>query len=241
MARKLLAFSLLLCFCMTQVFAQTQQTPYTGKENEKEKDKDKKPVVFRDRLIMDIYHTFWMGMPKEVNHMKFDPGFNVSAIWDFKIKQKPVAIGLGVGISYYSQYSDALLLYDETDQVMRYNLLPEGVNFNRLKMNYFHVNIPLEFRYRAQNGFKFTIGARAGLVCGVSQKYKGDNPLNPSDTLRIKNLRIENKMKYCVDVYARIGWKFVDVYYSFQATPMFTESKGPKIRPMSVGISLSIF
>ncbi len=237
MAKKIWMLSLLLCLCVSGVMAQTSQTPYTGKDDKA----DKKPVVFRDRLIMDIYHTFWMGMPVEVDHLKFDPGFNVSAIWDFKIKQKPIARGLGVGISYYTQYSNALLRYDAADDMMRYYLLPEGVNYKLLKMNYLNVNIPLEFRYRNENGFKFTIGARAGLICEVSQKYKGDNPANANDTLMIKNLHVMNKMKYNVDVYARIGWKFVDAYYSFQVTPLFTPGKGPKIYPMSVGISLSIF
>ena len=55
---------------------------------------------------MDLYHTFWMGMPVEVEHMKFDPGVNFSAIWDFKIKNKPIAVGLGIGVSYYTQYSN---------------------------------------------------------------------------------------------------------------------------------------
>ena len=227
---------LLLC-AVPMLTAQTSETPYTTPKD----TADEPLVVFRDRLIMDIYHTFWMNMPVEVNHLKFDPGFTVSAIWDFKIKQKPIAIGLGVGVSYYTQYSNALLLYDETDQVMRYNILPANVDYSLLKMNYLNVNIPLEFRYRADNGFKFTVGARAGLVCELSQKYKGDSPENVSDTLRFKNLRIENKMRYNIDFYTRIGWKFVDVYYSFQVTPLFTENKGPKIRPMSVGISLSIF
>ncbi|MBR4786795.1 MAG: outer membrane beta-barrel protein [Bacteroidales bacterium] len=221
----------------TPLFAQTPQTPYTGKESEK----NTKPIVFRDRLVMDVFHTFWMGMPKEVKHLKFDPGFNFSAMWDFKIKEKPVAFGLGVGISYYTQYSNALLRYDKQDDIMRYYLIPENVEYKLLKMNYLNVNIPLEFRYRHENGFKFSIGARAGLICEVSQKYKGQDPSNPSDTLMYKNLNVQNKFKYNVDVYTRIGWKFVDVYYSFQVTPLFTENKGPKIRPMSVGISLSLF
>ncbi|MCQ2275671.1 MAG: PorT family protein [Bacteroidales bacterium] len=236
MAKKLFALMLLaLLFCQG-LFAQNAETPYTGTEN-----KDKKPVVFRDRLIMDIYHTFWMGMPTSVEHMKFDPGFNVSAFWDFKIKQKPLAVGLGVGVSYYTQYSNAMLKYDPTSELMKYFILPSSVEYDLLKMNYLNVNIPVEFRYRNDNGFKFSVGARVGLVCEVSQKYKGDDPSNPSDTLRIKNLRIENRMKYNVDVYTRIGWKFIDAYYSFQLTPLFEAGKGPKIYPMSVGISLSLF
>lgn len=221
-----------------QLMAQTEETPYTGKEKS---EKESKPVVFRDRLIMDIYHTFWMNMPTEVTHLKFDPGFNISAIWDFKIKEKPLALGLGVGVSYYTQYSNALLRYDETDDIMRYYVLSENVKYKLLKMNYLNVNIPLEFRYRHENGFKFTVGVRAGLICEVSQKYKGQVPETASDTTMYKNLRFENKMKYNVDVYARIGWKFINAYYSFQPTPLFTVGKGPKICPMSVGISLSIF
>lgn len=217
--------------------AQTTETPYTSPKTEEEE----KPVVFRDRFIVDIYHTFWMGMPTQVNHMKFDPGFNVSAIWDFKIKDKPIAVGLGIGLSYYTQYSNSLLRYDPVADMMKYYIMPTDVKYNVLKMNYYNANIPLEFRYRHPNGFKFTVGARAGLICEISQKYKGSDPANPSDTAMYKNLLVKHKMKYNVDFYTRIGWKFVDVYYCFQVTPLFTEYKGPKIYPMSLGISLSLF
>lgn len=235
--KKIFALLLLALLCLQSVQAQTPNTPYTGKEEQK----DTKPMVFRDRLIMDIYHSFWMGMPSQVTHMKFDPGFNVSALWDFKIKNKPLAFGLGVGVSYYTQFSNALLRYDEAADLMRYYVISENVDYKLLKMNYLSCNIPLEFRYRNTNGFKFSIGARVGLIAEISQKYKGDDPSNTSDTLCVKNLRIENKMKYNVDVYARIGWKFVDAYYSFQLTPLFEAGKGPKIYPMSVGLSFSLF
>ncbi|MCR4680851.1 MAG: outer membrane beta-barrel protein [Bacteroidales bacterium] len=238
MVKRLITLALLCVMSAGLLQAQTQDTPYTGKEKT---EQDSKPVVFRDRLIMDIYHSFWMGMPTQVSHMKFDPGFNISAIWDFKIKEKPLALGLGVGVSYYTQYSNALLRYDKTDDLMRYYILPESVKYKLLKMNYLNVNIPLEFRYRHPNGFKFTVGARVGLICEVSQKYKGQDPFSVSDTAMYKNLHMEHKMKYNVDVYARIGWKFINAYYSFQATPLFTVGKGPKIYPMSVGISLSLF
>ena len=229
---------ILLLLCASSfVTAQTVKTPYTTPKDTAEE----KPVVFRDRLIMDIYHTFWMNMPTEVAHMKFDPGFTVSAIWDFKIKNKPIAIGLGVGVTYNTQYSNALLQYDQVSGDMKYYILPEDIKYNLLKMNYLNVNIPLEFRYRHPNGFKFSVGVRAGLIAEISQKYKGDDPANPSDTLRFKNLNFQNKMKYNIDVYARIGWKFVNIYYCFQPTPLFADSKGPKITPMSLGFSLSLF
>ena len=237
MMKRIIAIFLVCILALQTVQSQTRDTLSTGNG----KAKQEQPVVFRDRLIMDIYHTFWMNMPTEVTHLKFDPGFNISAIWDFKIKEKPLALGLGVGVSYYTQYSNALLQYDKEDDIMRYYVLSDNIKYKLLKMNYLNVNIPLEFRYRNPNGFKFTVGARVGLVCEVSQKYKGQDPLTVSDTAMYKNLHIEHKMKYNVDVYARIGWKFINAYYSFQPTPLFTVGKGPKICPMSVGISLSIF
>ena len=216
--------------------AQNEVTPYTSG-----KDVEDKPVVFRDRLVMDIYHSFWMGMPSNVNYKKFNPGFNISALFDFRIKNEPLAFGLGVGVTYHTQYSNALLLYDKESGLMKYNILPTTVEYDLLKMNYLSVNIPLEFRYRHTNGFKFSVGARVGLIAEISQKYKGQDYTTASDTIMVKNLRMENKLKYNVDVYTRIGWKFVDLYYSFQFTPLFEVGKGPKIYPMSVGISLSIF
>ncbi len=233
----LVMFSI-VALALSPVAAQNAQTPYTGP---KAADADEPIVVFRDRLVLDVFHSFWMNMPKEVDHMKFDPGFNVSAIWDFRMKRKDLAIGLGVGVTYHTQYSNALLRYDKDNDIMKYYLLPANINYKRLKMNYLNVNIPLEFRYRHSCGFKFSVGARVGLIAEISQKYKGDDPSNPSDTLMVKNLHVMNKMKYNVDVYARIGWKFVSAYYSFQVTPLFTEAKGPRIYPMSVGISLNLF
>ena len=237
MKKRILTIAMLLLCAVPMLTAQTSETPYTTPKD----TADEPLVVFRDRLIMDIYHTFWMNMPVEVNHLKFDPGFTVSAIWDFKIKKKPLAVGLGVGVSYYTQFSNALLRYDAASDIMKYYILPTDLKYNLLKMNYLNVNIPLEFRYRHPNGFKFSVGVRAGLICEISQKYKGSDPAIPADTAMYKNLLIKNKMKYNIDVYTRIGWKFVDLYYCFQPTPLFADSKGPKIYPMSLGISLSIF
>lgn len=229
---------ILLCACASQLLnAQNAETPYTTPKD----TTDEPLVVFRDRFIVDIYHTFWMGMPSEVNYMKFDPGVNVSAIWDFKIKKLPIAIGLGVGVSYYSQYTNALLQYDKAEDLMKYNVLPTDLNFKYANMNYLSLNVPLEFRYRHSNGFKFSIGARVGWVALINQDYQGSNPSVPSDSAYYTNSLINHKMKYNIDFYARIGWKFVDVYYCYQVTPLFADGKGPKITPMALGISLSLF
>ncbi|MEG1556124.1 MAG: hypothetical protein RR356_05305 [Bacteroidales bacterium] len=219
----------------------TAQSPIP-KNKETEKIKEEKPEIFRDRLIVDVFHSFWMGMPSEVEHLKFDPGFNISALWDFKVSKKsPISFGIGLGVSYYSQFTNALLKVENGPWTMRYYVLNSSIDYSLNRLNYVNCNLPVEFRYRHSSGFKFTIGARVGLVAEISQTYKGLNPDGTDEQIWRKSYEIYNKQKYNFDVYARIGWKFVNVYYSFQITKMFQEGKGPQIYPMSLGISLSIF
>ena len=82
---------MLVATCFS-VLAQESQDTVAQKKNKKVKETaekvfnpkgEEKPEIVRDRLNIDIYHSFWMGMPQEVKHMKFDPGFSVSALWDF--------------------------------------------------------------------------------------------------------------------------------------------------------------
>ena len=218
-------------------------TAKNDKKNRTETAKNNKNQVeiFRDRLIVDIFHAFWLGMPKEVKSNKFHPGVSVSALWDFKLPNKgPVSFGLGLGISYYSQYTDALLQISSPDRIMQYNLIaPDTFKFARL--NYINGYIPFEFRYRHKSGFKLTLGVRVGLVAEVSQSYKGNLPGHSQTPTHYKTFDIISKQKYNCDVYMRIGWKFVNVYYSYQINKLFEKDKGPQISPMALGISLSIF
>ncbi|MDL2297059.1 hypothetical protein LJC68_06045 [Bacteroidales bacterium OttesenSCG-928-B11] len=231
--KKITIFTLLLIFTFaTTSFA--QDAP--GKPTEPEK-----PDFLKDRLFIDVFHSFWIDAPKTATAKKFNPGFNIGMVFDFKQNKKaPFSFGLGVGFTYHTQYSDALFKKGN-DDVLRYYNLPDS-SFHH-KMNYFSCNIPLEFRYRHQkSGFKATLGVRIGLVAEISERYKGCNIDDPSAAdWNFKNYNLPNKMKYHFDVYARIGWKYFSVYYSYQLTPVFQEGLGPKMAPMSIGFTYTLF
>jgi hypothetical protein len=108
-------------------------------------------------------------------------------------------------------------------------------------MTYINCNIPLEFRYRHKNGFKFTVGVRLGLVAEISQRFKGKNYEDNYRDENFKHFFTAGRQKVNFDVYMRCGWKFVAVYYSYQVNRLFNEGKGPAVNPMSLGISLSLF
>lgn len=202
---------------------------------------EEKPEIIRDRLVMDIYHSFWFGMPKGVNHMKFDPGFSISAIWDFKLPNKsPISFGVGLGFSYFSQFTDALLKVDD-GWIMKYNVLNPDIKYKLNRINYMNCNLPIEFRYRHKCGFKFSVGARVGLIAEVSQSYKGDDPDGGSIGRHYKNREIYNTQNISVEVYTRIGWKAFALFYSVHVTKIFDDGEGPAIYPMSLGLSISLF
>ena len=233
----------LLCFCLCSlinIFSQEQ----TQNIAELQKKIQKEAVeVFRDRLIVDVYHSFWMNVPTPVKH-KFNPGFNVVALWDFKAtKKSPISFGLGVGCTFHTQFSNAQLRHDHDAGITKYYVLPKTI-MDTAKLNrvtYINCNIPLEFRYRHSNGFKFSVGVRLGLVAELSQRYKGHNLEGKEIVENYKYFLKEERQKVNFDVYMRCGWKFVGIYYSYQVNKLFNEGKGPAVNPMSLGISLSLF
>lgn len=246
MKRNIIVLILLIFCCLA---TQAQDSLKTGKDKPKKekspteiKINDRKVEIFRDRLLIDIYHSFWMNVPSEVKNNKFNPGFNVAALWDFKTSKKsPVSFGVGLGVSYFSQFTDALLKIQTDEWVMQYNVINSDIKYKLNRLNYINCNLPIEFRYRHYSGFKFSVGFRVGLVAEVSQSYKGADPEGSELNRHYKNREIYNTQNISVEAYTRIGWKPVSIFYAVQINKLFTTDKGPAIFPMSLGISLCIF
>lgn len=233
--KKLLITALLLIVC-SGVWAQNDTIQNKKKE-------EAKVEVVRDRLVFDIYHSFWLGAPSQGEFLKFDPGFNISALWDFKLPQsKHISFGLGVGVTFYSQYSNCFLYYDREADINKYYIIPSNIEYKFSRMSYINCNIPIEMRYRHSCGFKLDFGVHVGLVAGLAHRYKGPNYNGVEDEyLNYKNRDYYNKEKFSADIFIRTGWKSFGIYYSYQLTNIFKDGKGPKMHPMSIGISISLF
>ncbi len=237
---------LIAAIILTSLFQVAVSQNVLDKNNYKKKDKNNNKEtsveIFRDRMVIDVFQSFWLGMPSNVSSMKFNPGFSTSMLWDIKRAPKsPFSFGIGGGILYHSQNSDAVLKYNPLTGKTMYNIVSMSDSINVCRMNTWSLYVPLEFRYRHSNGFKFTLGVRLGYIVGLSQRYKGDDLTGRNQKVDYTDYQILNKMNYNFDVYARIGWKGLALYYSYQVTSMFKDGLGPKINPMTVGISISPF
>ncbi len=229
-------FSSLLIILLLLPFSLSAQTQKQDKENE-----NNKPVYIRDRFMIDVFHTFWLKAPKSINPQKFNPGFNISAMWDFKLPNKsPLSFGLGLGFTYYTQFSDAMLQVSSSN-IMTYQVISEEIKYSLNRTSFTNINLPLEFRYRHSSGFKISAGARLGLTTGFAYRYKGLNPDGTGEKMNFKSYEIYNKEKFNFDVYLRTGWKVVGVYACYQVTSPFQSGKGPSMNPFTIGLTINFF
>jgi len=202
-------------------------------------------LIFKDRIVLDFYHSWWRGVPDGIETKPFHFGFNGAFIFNIPIKRNaPFSFGLGVGVTNFNLYSNGLW---DVSRDGAYNTvfepLPENWKYRKNKITFTNINIPIEFRYHHSSGFKISAGVRIGLTADVHSKYFGDPIISQLDKGLLnkdlfKNYHIPNKTKIPVEVTFRTGWKFVSVYGSYMITKMFDADKGPKINPISVGISL---
>lgn len=250
MKRKFFILVLMVAVCFG-AYAQESQDTTAQRKNKKAKEKvekllnptgEEKPEIVRDRLNIDIYHSFWFGMPKEVKHMKFDPGFAVSILWDFKLpNNSPISFGLGLSYSYFSQFTNSLLKVGD-GWIMKYYVIDDNIKYKLNRINYMNCALPIEFRYRhKKSGFKFSVGVRVGLIAEVSQNYKGADPEGGISNRHYKSREIYNTQNISVEAYTRIGWKAFAVFYSVHVNKIFNKGTGPAIYPMSLGVSISLF
>ena len=227
--------SLLITLCAlgsSLVFGQQQDTV-------KVKPKTSVPVLFKDRIVLDFFNSFWLGDGlSDIKTKSIQFGFNGSFIFDIPVKKNaPFSFGLGIGVTNFNIYSDGNWhIADGYTTVV--TPLPNGLKYDKNKITFTNLNIPLEFRYRHRSGFKIGAGVRIGTTADVHTKYFGRAIDGRDSREMIKDYHIPNRTKIPVEVTFRTGWKFVSLYGGYMITNMFETDKGPAINPISVGISL---
>ncbi|MBP5412780.1 MAG: outer membrane beta-barrel protein [Bacteroidales bacterium] len=205
-----------------------------------------KPILFKDRIVLDFLNTMWFGFEKEsalidpsVKPHYFNFSFTGAVIFDIPVKRNsPFSFGIGLGVSNYNMYSNGIFGIGE-GYTATLTPIPDYITkYRKNKMSYTNLHIPLEFRYRHKCGFKISAGVRVGIILDLHSKYFGPALDGSEDKDLIKDYKLVNRTKIPVEVTFRTGWKFVGVTASYMVTKLFEAEKGPQICPFSFGISL---
>lgn len=202
---------------------------------------------------------FSSAQPDLPGMLIFDYGFNVlmNAPEDFEISTirsrsigfsylYPVALGdskfsfhPGVGISSHNYtFSENVTLQDgdSTQIVDLDNEAFPGIDKTKLSVHYF--NIPMEFRFFANDnyrGFTAALGGVIGrqLLTYSKVKYNGDE--------YDKQKKDFNTNPWRYGAHARIGFRGIMLTGQYMFSEVFVDGDGPQANTLTVGVSISLF
>lgn len=246
MKNRTLLTLLLLCFVSNYSFGQEE-------DNERVK---KRPGLRRfftgyrapeadspvktDRLMLDLHWNSWLGDQNNTKTKWYSVGFNVALMTDIPFsKRSPVGIGIGLGFSHFNVHNSGSFFVDSIPNDKPVTVLRE-VNGPNRKVNKFtanYIEVPFEFRFRfgKKVPFKFSPGFKVGVMTNLYNKYK----LEDGNRYKEFNFPDENRLRYGVT--ARIGVGMFMLYGSYFFSDLFKHDGSSKLKPFTLGISLSLF
>lgn len=207
-------FSGLLLLAAFQLFAQ-------------EKDKDKKlpyPMIENDSLYREdqFYAAFsyniLLNLPTGISQNKFSSGFTGGFLRDFPInKARTWAIAPGLGVSYNKYFHN--LVVSKKDEVPQYNIIAEGVNYEKNKLDQIFIDVPVEVRWRTSTpqSHKFW-----RIYTGIKLSYLVLNKSRYVDeTYNIKVTRNSDFNKIQIGTYLVWGFNTWNFYGYYGLTPLY--------------------
>ncbi len=195
--------------------------------------------------VFDLYTDIWMNVPDSIDVRTINQGVNFLGLYDYRFGKSNFSIAFGAGFGSHNFYSNGFVVKDSTgdSQLRPMSSLYPGKSYDRNKISYTYLDIPIEFRLRTKKDIRAALGFKFGFLIDSHTKYKGDNYLDPQSTdyLFVKFKDVPNIEKFRYGITARLGWKFINLTGFYSLTGMFKKDQGPDMYPVSIGISLMPF
>ncbi len=159
------------------------------------------------------------------------------AEWAFRNRKNNVALVTGMGLSFSDYRFDKKITIEKDDSkrmIVPFSLEDlKHLKKSKLTMTYFTVPLMLEVQtpLRLRHSSLYVAGGViGGLHLGSHTKYK----YNGHKEKERSNFYL-NKLK--CDLTCRMGLGDFCVFMNYGVTPLFRNGKGPKLKPMMIGVS----
>ena len=221
-------------------FSQTKSDsiqPKKNKKTESEFDLKNYKLDPNDRLIIEINHTGWMGLPQGIQQNNLSGiGMNVAIMFDKPIGNSPITLAYGIGIFSHNFHSNADFIYnkDSVGNGFTTGMAPLNRPYSINRYAQKILEIPVEFRLRTKTDkqFKIHIGGKIGYVVNDFHTIKDND-----GKTRVYNLKNINPLRY--GIIFRIGFEQFALTASYYFTEVFKKNKGVSgIMPYSIGIAI---
>ena len=234
------ALAYFLTFSITFYAQQKADSVIVSKKNKKpdnEYDLRNYKLDANDRLIIEVNHTGWFGIPAGIAQNNLASiGMNVAIMFDKPIGNSPFTFAYGIGLFSHNFHSNADFIYNKDTAGSGFTTLLQPLNrpysVNRYAQKI--LEIPIEFRLRTKTDkqFKIHFGGKIGYVVNDFHTVKDND-----GKTRVYNIKNINPIRYGINV--RIGFEQFALTASYYFTEIFQKNKGVKgIMPYSIGIAI---
>lgn len=188
----------------------------------------------------DIFTDFQLVYPEYYNPRTINQGFSSALTYNFPLgNSEKHTVALGLGVTSHNYYSKNRIANPYAD-TLTFISMKDNENFKRYKINPTYLDIPLELRFRTDNGFKFGVGFKFGILVWAKTKYIGDNVMG--QRVYEKYSKINGLEKYVYSTTLRVGYKWISLFAAYQMSRVYEpNTNGPAILPLSVGVTIAPF
>jgi hypothetical protein len=201
-----------------------------------------------DHFMFQLGYTTWPNKPDSIHTKGFPHMFNAYVLFDFPFKSNQhLSIAIGPGISTDNMYFDKMYVgLKDPGTNLRFQNLADTMHFKKYKLEYLFAEAPIELRYRSNpasdaSSFKMAIGVKVGTLLEAHVKGKDWVSSNGSEliayTQKEHSTRYLNTTRFAGTF--RIGYGNFSLFAQYAFTPLFKEGYGPKIQPLTFGLTLS--
>ena len=191
-----------------------------------------------DRLVVDLSYDMLLNLPDSIKTKGFSRGINVYFTYDVVLGNSRFSIAPGIGFGSNNYFMNYQISSDSSGAY--FDKFPEGVKAKKSKMGVTYIDIPVELRFRSVpnkkgTSWKLAAGFKAGYMVQSKWKYKGTDF---GKGKKFKQFDIENVNKFRYGVMLRGGYGIWNLFAYYSLSDMFND-KGPKMTPLSFGISIN--
>ena len=190
----------------------------------------------KDRIILEVNHTGWLGLPADLRERFFSGGVNFMMFFDHPIGASHFSFAWGGCISSYNIHGPINLVYqiDSVTKNIAFTSVEkrtEPYNVNRIGLKIAEIPVELRFRSHTDYQFKLSVGFKVGYVAQSFRKI-----FDKDENVKIFDIKGINPWRYGITF--RIGWEQLHLTAFYSLSEFFENGKGTAgVHPFSVGLA----
>ena len=173
---------------------------------------------------LDIYNNFWLDLPDNMSQKGLNLGYSVYGMYNHQLKKSKYSVAFGGGITSFVLGSNTIVR-DVTADVINFDTIADGISYDRSKVTFSYLDIPIEFRYKSENEFRLAFGFKFGFRLDNHSTYKGER-LDGSgtyETVKQKDIKhINSYLSFSIHNQCRCQLRETDYFPSISRYKLFS-------------------